>query len=564
MLARKLATILMDPAAAIAGKDDAASRDGTYHKKEKMMQKRFNDTGVCIPHRHYMADTSVKLKQIIQLVECGEYFTINRPRQFGKTTTLFLLDKALNRRDDYLALKISFEGIDTETHQHVDKFVRLLLEMLIRELEFLQLLELAQFTSQYLENTNTLPLLSQFITKLKRDMLPQTSLVLLIDEVDKSSNNQLFLDFLSMLRNKYLQQNEGRDHTFQSIILAGVYDIKTLKTKIRPDEASKYNSPWNIAIDFKVDLSFEPHEIETMLQDYSQDKQIQPDIKAIAARLHYYTSGYPYLVSKLCKLIDEEILPPRTNKNWSLEDVETAFKMIVDEGYTTTLFDSLTKNLENNRELYELIYHIVINGKSLKFTITNPMINLAYLYGILIPSEHKRCKIHNRIFEQRIYAHMMSKFMQTQYGDINGFGGPEYVTAEGLDVKLILQRFQAFMRENYGKRDRKFLEREGRLLFLAFLKPIMNGRGFDFKEPTVADERRMDIVITCQDKRYVVELKRWYGEKYHQRGLQQLSDYLDIYSLKEGYLLIYDFNKGKSYKEELIQFQDKDIFAVWV
>ena len=89
-------------------------------------------------------------------------------------------------------------------------------------------------------------------------------------------------------------------------------------------------------------------------------------------------------------------------------------------------------------------------------------------------------------------------------------------------------------------------------------------RGVDFKEPTVADERRMDIVITCQDKRYVIELKRWHGEKYHQRGLQQLSDYLDIYSLKKGYLLIYDFNKGKSYKEEQIQFQDKEIFAVWV
>jgi hypothetical protein len=159
---------------------------------------------------------------------------------------------------------------------------------------------------------------------------------------------------------------------------------------------------------------------------------------------------------------------------------------------------------------------------------------------------------------------MLSKFLRTQAGDINGFGGPEYLTAEGLDVKLILQRFQSFMRENYSQQDRKFLEREGRLLFLAFLKPILNGRGFDFKEPTVADEQRMDLVITYQDKRYVIELKRWYGEKYHQRGLQQLSDYLDIYSLKKGYLLIYDFNKGKSYKEELIQFQDKEIFALWV
>ena len=43
------------------------------------MPKRFNDTGVCIPNRHYMVDLSVKLNQIIQLVEQGEYFTINRP-----------------------------------------------------------------------------------------------------------------------------------------------------------------------------------------------------------------------------------------------------------------------------------------------------------------------------------------------------------------------------------------------------------------------------------------------------------------------------------------------------
>jgi len=390
------------------------------------MQKEFNDTGLCIPNRHYMVDNSDKLKQIIAFVEKGKYFTINRPRQFGKTTTLFLLAKQLNLLDDYMALKISFEGIDTETHQHVEKFVRLFLEMLIREFEFLQLLELAQFTSHYLENTNTLPLLSQFITKLKRDMLPKTSLVLLIDEVDKSSNNQLFLDFLSMLRDKYLQQHEGRDHTFQSIILAGVHDIKTLKAKIR-HQSSGYNSPWNIAIDFKVDMTFLPHEIETMLQDYSIDKQIQLDISAIAQRLYYYTNGYPYLVSKLCKFIDEDIIPNRAEKNWSVDDVEAAFKMIVDEGYTTTLFDSLTKNLENERELYELIYHIVINGKSLKFTIADPMINLAYLYGILIPSEQKRCQIHNRIFEQRIYAYMMSKFMRTRAGDINGFGGPEYL-----------------------------------------------------------------------------------------------------------------------------------------
>jgi hypothetical protein len=158
----------------------------------------------------------------------------------------------------------------------------------------------------------------------------------------------------------------------------------------------------------------------------------------------------------------------------------------------------------------------------------------------------------------------MSALRQTKYREVNRLGGPQFYTADGLDIKLILRRFQTFMKEHASSRDLDFLEREGRLLFLAYLRPIINGMGFDFKEPNVGDERRMDIVITYRNKRDVLELKRWYGEKAHQEGLQQLSDYLDLYGLSEGYLLIYDFNKNKLYKDELIPFKDKQIYAVWV
>ncbi len=60
----------------------------------------------------------------------------------------------------------------------------------------------------------------------------------------------------------------------------------------------------------------------------------------------------------------------------------------------------------------------------------------------------------------------------------------------------------------------------------------------------------MDVVVTYNDQRNVVELKRWEGEAYHQQGLQQLSDYLDIHSLRKGFLLIFDFRKEKTYKSE--------------
>ncbi len=526
------------------------------------MQKEFNDTGLCIPSRHYMTDTSKKIEHIVTLVEKGKYFTINRPRQFGKTTTLSLLAKHLNQREDSIALSLSFEGIDTVTYQHQEEFIAVFLHMLIEEFEFLDMPDITQFIDQDLVQIHNMYTLSTFLTKLMKTAIPQQSLVLMIDEVDKSSNNQLFLDFLAMLRIKYLRKNEGKDWTFQSVILAGVHDVKTLKAKIRPNAEQKYNSPWNIAVDFTVDLSFKPDEIATMLRDYAQDKQIEMDISAIAQKLFYYTSGYPYLVSKLCKFIDETIGPAREEKNWFVGDVDSAFSMIVDESYTTTLFDSLTKNLENNQDLYANVLNIVINGKPVPFNINVPVINLGYLYGIFTHSQDG-CTIHNRIYEQRIYNYLMAKTLTAESETIHSLQ-PEYYTEDGLNVSVILQKFQAFMKEQYSQKDAKFLEREGRLLFLSFLKPIINGKGFDFKEPAVSDERRTDLVITYHNKRYVIELKRWYGPKAHQKGLGQLSDYLNMYSLQQGYLLIYDFRKNKAYTQETITFQDKQIFAVWI
>ena len=528
------------------------------------MKRKFNDTGLCVPQLHYMADTSEKIAKIVRMVEAGEYFTINRPRQFGKTTILSLLAQRLNKRDDYVALRITFEEMDPEGCGKQKQFISEILMMILSGLDFLGLTEAASFVEEQIGHVATIPELSRFITKFIRDALAGKSVVLLIDEVDKTSDIRFFPTFLGMLRNKYLQRLEGHGHTFLSVALAGVHDIKTLKAAIRPEEERKYGSPWNIAVDFKVDLSFSPLEIEDMLADYSREQGIRPDIPAIAGKLHYYTSGYPYLVSKLCKFIDEDIVPQREDKNWFTADVETAFKMIADEGYTTTLFDSLGKNLENNPELYDLIFRIVINGESFTFSIIDPTIHLAHIYGIIVPSEQGLCRIHNRIFEQRIYGYMISKFLRKERDRIEEFWGTEFLLPDGLNLEVILQRFQEFMKEHHSNRDDKFLEREGRLLFLSYLRPIINGKGFDFKEPNVADERRMDIVITYGRKRYVVELKVWRGAEYHHRGLQQLSDYLDIYSLKAGYLLIFDFSRGKKYKQEWIELKGKRIFAVWV
>lgn len=91
----------------------------------------------------------------------------------------------------------------------------------------------------------------------------------MIDEVDSAANNQVFIDFLAQLRAQYLDREFYPG--FQSVILAGVYDIKNLKRKLRPEEGHRYNSPWNIAADFSIEMSFSESEIAGMLQEYEID-----------------------------------------------------------------------------------------------------------------------------------------------------------------------------------------------------------------------------------------------------------------------------------------------------
>ena len=110
--------------------------------------------------------------------------------------------------------------------------------------------------------------------------------ILMIDEVDKSSDNQIFLSFLGLLREKYLEQMKGKDQTFRSVILAGVYDIKNLKLKLHPGAEPKYNSPWNVAADFDLDINFSPDEIASMIRDYENDWNMGIDIAWMSSILY--------------------------------------------------------------------------------------------------------------------------------------------------------------------------------------------------------------------------------------------------------------------------------------
>lgn len=86
------------------------------------MSRKFNVTGLCLPELHYMADIKKRLEKINDLVDQGEYLTINRARQFGKTTTLWSLKSKLSEK--YYVFLISFEGMTRDVFRSETAFCK--------------------------------------------------------------------------------------------------------------------------------------------------------------------------------------------------------------------------------------------------------------------------------------------------------------------------------------------------------------------------------------------------------------------------------------------------------
>ena len=107
----------------------------------------------------------------------------------------------------------------------------------------------------------------------------------------------------------------------------------------------------------------------------------------------------------MCKTISEDILPGKAEKKWTIDILEEAVQLLLRENNTN--FDSLIKNLENNSDLYSLVYRVIIDGDEIPFNQHNPTIHQGVLYGVFNPNGN--VKIHNRIYEQLIYNYMASK-----------------------------------------------------------------------------------------------------------------------------------------------------------
>lgn len=540
--------------------------DGIVVKNEKgrNMRKRFNIAADCKKNLHYMVDISSRLAKIKDYVDRGDYFTINRARQYGKTTTLRALKEYL--KEEYYVINMDFQmqmsyakfaNENTFSVAFAKAFVRIVQNLgAAIPNEMAQAVDRLKTAVQESKEDLELVELFQYISDIcGRADRP---LVLMIDEIDSAANHQVFLDFLSQLRWYYID----RDHTpiFQSVILAGVYDIKNLKRKVRPQEEHRLNSPWNIAAEFKVDMSFSTEEIAGMLEDFEKEHGTGMNITEMAELLYEYTSGYPFLVSKLCKLMDEEVAGsedfPEEKMAWSYGGFLEAERILLAE--KNTLFESMVNKLYDFPELKEMVYAILFAGKEISYNALNLAVGTAEMFGF-VKNVNGVAVLTNRIFETVFYNLFLTS-AENQNTDIYQAAiqdKNQFIYAGHLNMELLLERFVTHFDDLYGDCSDKFKEEDGRRYFLLYLRPIINGTGNYYVESRTRNMERTDIIVDYRGEQMVIELKIWRGNAYHERGERQLTDYLEHYHLKKGYMLSYNFNQNKEVGVKRIVLGDK-------
>ena len=523
--------------------------------------KVFNTTAVCIPSKHYMVNLSERVQEIKKMVDAGKYFTINRARQYGKTTTLNALRMA--SAHEYEVVYLDFQGLGNASFQTETTFCKGFVKLILNKLEY-EVIEMpdecALLMKQFLlehDNNRLEDLMRIMRIWCKKSSKP---VILMIDEVDSATNNQVFMDFLAQLRDGYISRDTEGIPTFQSVILAGVTDVKYLRSRIRPDEQHKENSPWNIAADFTIDMSLSEAGIRGMLDEYETDHHTGMDTAEIARMIRDYTNGYPFLVSRICQLLDEQVSPKLgAAATWSGTGFDEAIKLLLTEN--NTLFQSLTKNLNNYPDLKAAVRSILMEGTKISYNAQQDEIVQMQMYG-LIRNDNNTVRVANRIFETMLYNLFLSEeeLKNNVFSKAGDLAKNQFVTDGKLNMRLIMERFIATYEEVFGPLKERFKEKDGREQFLLYLKPIINGTGNYYIEAQTRDQTRTDVIVDYLGQQYIIELKIWRGPRYNAEGEKQIREYLDYFGLSTGYMLSFNFNKHKEPGVKSVHIGDKLLY----
>jgi hypothetical protein len=337
--------------------------------------------------------------------------------------------------------------------------------------------------------------------------------------------------------------------------------IRDYKISIDPDSESLGSPcPFNIIAEALTLPNFTQAEIKALYGQHTEATgQVFDD--AAVQRAWFWTEGQPWLVNALAKEAVERILS---------KDYKTPI--------TEALIDQAADNLTRRRDAHieSLLASVLepcaqrIIEPMLATTIIAPIADPAIGTAVNEDVRAKTCMSHhddlqycldlgliqlglnlrpaNQIYASVIVRHLGELIRQDLPDALIG----QWTDGQNLDLTGLLKAFQKFWATGSDKYipGLRYREAAPHILLAAFVQRALDGDGLVTYEFASGFGYAV-ILITYAGKKYVMEVKLNENELSRESGKAEILGHMDRYSVKEGWLVIFDRKSTKSWSKRL-------------
>ena len=512
---------------------------------KEMNMRSFGTYGRVYPDQHYVVPRTAEIADFINRVKAGRYVVLFAPRQTGKTTFFrFAMDALTTVDPTYFPIQLDFQTMRNLTsstfYDRLYQLIRIQIESVFQKQRGVPSEELIQF----LENTTLTDdfsmvmffrQLSTLLDSNSHKNVPSfKKIVLLIDEFD-GIPQAVLSDFLYTLRQIYLSDEMQCPH---SVGIVGVRSIAQL-------DYDRSISPFNIQDEFHLP-NFSLEQVTALFSQYTQEVG-QPFTPEVIASIHKQTAGQPFLVNRFAQILTEELDIPKT-ETLTMAHFAKAHAQLLEENNTN--LTHLVTNLRRDHRFETLLMQITASEEGVPFNIRDERISELATYGVIVKGVDNLCEILNPIYLYCViqtFKPLINGLEHQYLSEDTDNGFRDYLTPSGhIDIVSLLDNFRDFI----GRAGFQILqvpdtpqESVGRYLLFAYLDQFVRIVKGVMHVEVQTGRGRLDILITHNQRKYIVETKVWRGQRYYASGKKQLAAYLKLEGVAEGYYIVFDHRR---------------------
>jgi hypothetical protein len=375
------------------------------------------DSEVYLKRRHksavYLKETQSIEEHALELVKCMKWFTINEPKQCGKTSLISWLRNQKELLDDgYSFASVDMSMLARITNLTEETWYRTLYSDVLHQITvspndtrlFRSEAEWPPAPTGSHEWPKSLFQLAEHVFKAKR------RLIIVLDRMTRTNLQMIWIG--SCFRTlRYILDERLSNQSLYSLafLFVGTYDIQSLMPY---GESDFYDITHVHLPDFTEE---DVKKLTTHL--HLPTEEIFP----LAKHIYYWTEGHPYLTQRLCSHLAESHQSPITNN---------VVDRIVRLHLRTTqlpLFSKLPKALEDS-DLRMWIMRL-LRGDKITFLDDIPAHLELKLMGLIKIDDEAKCTIRNRIYKELLEAALDAEDTR-EFTKGGGREAPGYVDLE--------------------------------------------------------------------------------------------------------------------------------------